>query len=271
MKTIEHISKVAENYRPVGKPIITGVEDFDKATDGGWRGGELVVLTGSQKAGKTAYTVWLAHEIAKSGVPILYFTYEMNPWYLKEKFEQLGEVQQVPIFLPLEHNDKTAEWIEERILEGKEKQATKIVFIDHLHYLIPLTDERRGNSSHTVGAVVRGLKQLAIKTDTIIVLVAHSRRLDKDERVSVNSIRDSALVANEADLVYTIERLKLKQKRVKTFEELMDGEMTNYSKVSLVANRRTGSQPFKLFTVERGRFVEMSRYEIEKIKDSVQI
>lgn len=268
---IGKIFEVAENYRPLGKPIFTGLKEFDEATDGGVRGGELVVLTGAQKQGKTSYALWLTKQIVDSGVPSLWFTYEMNPWYLKEKFVALGAKEEFATFVPIEHSAATDTWIEERILEAQETQACKIVFIDHLHYLVPFEQEKAGNSSLFVGAIARKLKQLAVKTDSIIFLIAHSRRLAEGERVGVNTIRDSALIAHEADYVFSVERLKKKEKKVKSYEEVMAGNQTNYSKVALVANRRTGSEPFKLFSVEQGKFTELTQQEIEFIKDNVII
>ena len=89
VKKIDKIFNVAENYRPMGRPIMTAVKSFDEAMDGGVRGGEMIVLTGAQKQGKTSYALWMTKQIVDSGVPVLWFTYEMNPWYLKEKFEKL--------------------------------------------------------------------------------------------------------------------------------------------------------------------------------------
>lgn len=271
IKTIDKIFAVAEKYRPVGKPIMSNITEFDNAMDGGVRGGELIVLTGAQKQGKTAYGLWLTKQMVDSGVPILWFTYEMNPWYLKEKFVALGAKEDFQTFVPIEHNGSTDEWIEQKILEAQETQAIKIFFIDHLHYLIPFEQEKAGNSSLFVGSIVRKLKSLAVKTDSIIFLIAHSRRLADGERVGVNTIRDSALVAHEADYVLSVERLKKKERKNKTLEEIKAGSQTNFSKVAIVANRRTGSEPFKLFRVDSGNFSEMSDSEIEEIKDDVQI
>ena len=268
---IARIWEVAENYRPLGKPIFTGIKEFDDATDGGVRGGELVVITGTQKAGKTVFSLWLTKQIVDSGVPVLYFTYEMNPWYLKEKFAALGATEEFATFVPIEHSETTDTWIEQRILEAQETQAIKIVFIDHLHYLVPFEQEKAGNSSLFVGAIARKLKQLAVKTDSIIFLIAHSRRLNEGERVGVNTIRDTALLGHEADYVFSVERLKRKEKKVKSYEETMAGNQTNYSKVALVANRRTGSEPFKLFSVEQGKFTELTEEQINLIKDTVLI
>ena len=49
---IKKIFEVAEDYRPLGKPIKTG--EFDDFTDGGVRGGELITISGQSGHGKTS-------------------------------------------------------------------------------------------------------------------------------------------------------------------------------------------------------------------------
>src|SRR3990167_8309611 len=81
---IKKIFEVAEDFRPLGKPILTGNTDFDKAMDGGVRGGELITISGQSGHGKTAWGLWMTKQIVDSGVPCLWFTYEMNPFYLMD-------------------------------------------------------------------------------------------------------------------------------------------------------------------------------------------
>ncbi len=259
---IKKIFEVAEDFRPLSKPIITGSSDFDKAMDGGVRGGELITISGQSGHGKTSWALWLTKQIVDSGVPCLWFTYEMNPWYLKEKFEALGAKEEFETFVPIKHSENTAEWIKKMILEAKEKHACKVVFIDHLHYLLP--PEQEMNMSMMIGGIVRKLKTLAVDTDTIIYLIAHARKLQMGEKMDVNAVRDSALIINESDYVYLVERLKKESGRKM---DIQTDEMTNISKVTLAKNRRTGSIFNKYFEVDRGSFSEM---DIEKVKNLIK-
>lgn len=259
--TVKKIFEVAESYRPMGKPIMTAVEAFDDATDGGVRDGELITISGQSGHGKTAWGLWMTKKIVDSGVPVLWFTYEMNPWYLKEKFVQLGAIEDFATFVPIEHSKNTPEWIKEKILEAKELYACKIVVIDHLHYLIPPDNEQ--NISLVVGGVVRKLKTLAVETDTIIYLIAHMRKLGQQEKMSIDAVRDSALIINESDYVYLVERVKSKKRR-EDASSLDD--FTNYCRIQLAKNRRTGKLLTKLFTVDRGYFTEQTDAQITEVK-----
>src|SRR3990167_1098075 len=255
---IKKIFEVAEDYRPLGKPIKTG--EFDDFTDGGVRGGELITISGQSGHGKTSFGLWLTKKVVDSGVPCLWFTYEMNPFYLAEKFAKLGAKEDFNTFVPIDHKQNTAEWIKERILEAKEKYACKIIFIDHLHYLLP--PEQEMNISLMIGGIVRRLKTLAVETDTIIYLIAHARKLQFGEKMDINAVRDSALIINESDYVYLVERLKRESGRKKDLDR--DDETLNYSKVSLAKNRRTGDIRNLYFEVKEDKSFEEVSWEIIK-------
>lgn len=267
--TIAPIFEVAEDYRPLGVPIMTGVKPFDTAMDRGMRDGELITLSGLTASGKTSYALWLTKQIVDSGVPCLWFTYEMNPWYLREKLLALGvKDEKYATYVPIEHSKNTDEWIKSRILDAQKRYACKIVFIDHLHYLIPPDQEK--NTSLMIGGIVRKLKSLAVETNSIIFLIAHMRRLQVGEGVNIDAIRDSALIANESDYVFLIERLKKKKGKL---EEASLDDNTNYSRVALAKNRRTGTMFSKIFQVDNNNFIMQTdeQIEIKKLKSTLAL
>lgn len=247
---VEKIFAVAEKHRPVGLPLMTGIKDFDSDMDGGVRGGELITVSGMSGHGKTLFALWTTKQLNDSGVPTLWFTYEMNPWYLKEKFKQMGCDESLMTYVPIDHSDNTIEWIEQHIMEAYTKHACKVIFIDHLHYLIPPSQEM--NMSLLIGGIARALKKLAVKLDVVIYLIAHMRKLQVGEGVGVNAVRDSALIINESDYVYLVERLK--KKKSKQMDGEVGVEMQNVSRVTLGKNRRTGNMRYRLFRIENLNF-----------------
>lgn len=278
--TIKKIFEVAEDYRPLGRPIMTAVEDFDNMMDGGFRGGELITLSGLTGQGKTTYALWLTKQIIDSGVPCLFFTYEMNPWYLKEKLRILGANDDLALFVPIKHDDNSMDWILSKIKEAQDRYACKVVFIDHLHYIIP-ENLPGGNIPMAIGSIVRKLKTMAVETDTIVVLIAHMTDPTGGERISMSLIRDSKLVSRESDYVYLIERIK---KRIKTttpkmatsisnedVDTLMADNETDVAKIQLAKNRRTGEKCNRFFRVSNGHFLPMSAEKVREIKDTHQL
>lgn len=271
-KTLDTLFTVAEQYRPIGRPIMTGLQQFDRAMDGGVRGGELVTISGMSGHGKTSYALWQTKIIADSGVPTMWFTYEMNPWYLKEKMVKLGADEKLATFVPMDHKGNTYDWIKAKIIEAQQNHACKVFFIDHLHYLIPANEGK--NSSLLIGGVVRMLKQLAVENDVIIYLIAHMKRLGDGERANIDAVRDSALIVNESDYTYIVERLKMKQAKGKLNESMNDPFESDYSyvsKIQLAKNRRTGTLTNLYFEVRDQDFIELTREQVKVLAATVQL
>lgn len=235
-KNIDKIFNVADKYKPSGEVFPIGFSQFDSVMDRGVREGELVVISSPTSMGKTTYCQQLTMNFDKIKVPSLWFTYEMNPWYLKEKFVSMGATKELLGYSPIEYFtiDDQLTFIKHQI-EKAEEYACKIIFIDHLHYLIPLKESM--NSSLLIGGVVRELKKTAIKFNVVVFLMAHTKKIYQEEELDLSSIRDSGIISCEADYVFLLERLKEKQN--KEFGEVKN-IYTNKTRITLAKNRRTG-------------------------------
>jgi len=247
---IDILSNVAKNYKPSSVVFPSGYSIFDDAMVGGFRGGDLVVISGQTSQGKTTYAQLLTKNLSDKGVPSLWFTYEMNPYYLKEQFDKMGCDDSLLAYSPLKLDKWDIGKSMSMISEAIEDYACKIVFIDHLHYLIPLGQAT--NTSLIVGGVLRELKQLAVKTNTVIVLIAHTKKLADDEELSLDSMRDSSLIAQEADSVFLVQRLKKTKKKL---GEVVGSRYTTQTKVELAKVRRTGKVCFQIFDFMGDRLI----------------
>lgn len=247
-RTVRPIEQVAAKHIPSKTVYPTGIEAFDKALDGGFRDGELIVVSGRTGEGKSLFCQSLTFNFSKQKVPTLWFSYEMSPFYLLERFRKHTPFP--PHFLtyvPTDLNTNSLKFIEDKIKEAYNEYACKIVFIDHLHFLIPL--QQSGNSSLMIGGIMRKLKLLALKLNVIIVLIAHTKKIYEDETLSLSSIRDSSLISQEADYVFLIERLKAEQGGKL---DNVNSDWTDKSKVALAKNRRTGQLLFLKFYYNNG-------------------
>jgi replicative DNA helicase len=257
-KTIYPLPYVAERFKPRGNFIPLGIKVFDDVMDGGLRGGEMVIISGQTGQGKTLYAQTLTAQYEAQRVSTLWFTYEMSPFYLNQKFVNMGVQKDwidTHIYAPIELPSGKLDFVETEIKEAITEYDCKIIFIDHLHYLIPL--DVQSNTSLFVGSIVRGLKQLAIKYDITICLIAHTKKIYQDEELNLSSIRDSSLIAQEADYVFLVERMKEDKKENKAMYE--DGqkhstgtEWLNTTKVHIAKNRRTGKLIYQIFSYENG-------------------
>jgi replicative DNA helicase len=270
--TVYPLPYVASRYKTSGVAYPSNCGVFDTAMSGGVRGGELIVISGQTGNGKTLYAQSLTTEFESQKIPTLWFTYEMSPFYLNQKFVAMGVDKgwnDTSIYAPIELPSGRLDFISIEIDEAIKTYQTKVVFIDHLHYLIPLN--AGVNSSLYVGSIVRGLKEMAVKKNIAIYLLAHTKKIYQDEELSLASIRDSSLIAQEADYVFLVERIRAEQKKKKKAQVKLsdydDGQgtqnvphitsagsdWTNRTKVMLAKNRRTGVLLYKEFIFKDGK------------------
>jgi replicative DNA helicase len=180
------------------KKFMSKIPSLDKYTEG-FGPGNLVVISGPTKAGKTLLCQTLTDNFVKQQILSLWFTFEVIPIEFFKRFPTL------PLFyLPKEHKKHAIKWLEERIKEAKQKYEIDIVFIDHLHYLARISGSRY--PSLYIGDVTRELKMMALKNEICIFLVAHMRKTDNTNPPSANDIRDSSFIVQDCDKALVVWR-----------------------------------------------------------------
>jgi KaiC/GvpD/RAD55 family RecA-like ATPase len=194
------------------------IPSLDKAIED-FRDGELVVISGPTKHGKTLFAQTLTANFNRQQYPSLWFTYEVPVRQFLSQFPKPPM-----IYLPSTLKAHIMPWFEDRVWESFAKYRTRIVFIDHLHYLIDL--ERLKNPSLEIGQIIRKLKTLAVSGGFLIFLLCHTTKGASDDRLSYESIRDSSFVSQESDCVLMIKRTQ------------EDGE--NTARLRMEFHRRTG-------------------------------
>ncbi len=167
------------------------IEDF--------RDGELITISGPTKNGKTLLAQTLTVNFGKQKQPALWFTYEVPARQFLSQFPSLPM-----IYMPSKLRAHALDWLEDRIVESFEKYHTRIVFIDHLHYLVDMA--RMKSPSLEIGTVVRRLKGIAVNREMIIFLLCHTTKGKQDGNLSYENIRDSSFVSQESDSVFMVKR-----------------------------------------------------------------
>ncbi len=206
--------------------FMSKIPRLDQMTDG-FRKGDVIVISGLTKQGKTSLAQTFTTNFAEQDIPCLWFSYEMMPLEFLEKLNV-----PLPFFtMPRRLKGNTLKWIEERIVESIAKYGTKIVFIDHLHFLLDMSfiGQSKGNVSLLLGGIMREFKKIALYREITIFLIAHTIKVKFEQEPELSDIRDSSFISQEADTVLIIERKKEK------------GRMTeNQAWLGVLANRRTG-------------------------------
>ncbi|RPI76388.1 MAG: hypothetical protein EHM47_00350 [Ignavibacteriales bacterium] len=213
--------------------------------------GELIVISGAQKNGKTTLAQSFTQNMCGNGNFPLWFSFEVSTHNFLKKFPKLPHFH-----IPRRVKNHGIDWIEERIIESQVKYGTRIVFIDHLHYLISLGQSI--NTSLLIGAIMRELKTIAIDRKIVIFLLAHTQKIRIENVPDLADLRDSSFIAQEADAVMMIKRHGIIAEGIVEFD--------NTAGIYLLANRRTGNLDHIELILENNMLREMTFNEISERK-----
>jgi len=187
-----------------GKPgsiikIKSFIPSLDKYVEG-FQEGELIVISGPTKMGKTLLAQSFTVAFVRQQYYPLWFSFEVPA----KQF--LGQFRELPFFyMPQKLRAHAINWFKDRTEESFLKYNTRIIFIDHLHYLIDLA--RLRNPSIEIGQIIRQLKTLAVEKGYIIFLLCHTTKGASDPSMNYESIRDSSFISQESDCVLMIKRV----------------------------------------------------------------
>ena len=210
--------------------------------------GDLILLTGKPKSGKTLYAQTLTLDFQKEhDISSLWFQYEVMPEMFLESFPE-GVIPLIG-YLPREMKAGSSNWLEERIDEALIKDEARngqrtlyAVFVDHIHFVFDIFKSR--NPSIEIGQIVRQLKTIAIEKQLIIFVMCHMKKVLTDEPSGYDA-RDSSFLMGECDKSFTMWRLQ---------------DEENISVLKVDVDRRTGAlaRKFKLLKTPKGYFREVA-------------
>lgn len=248
---VGHVFEVAAK-QPIDTDIFykTNLEIFDKALGGGVSPGDLVVIVGRPGNGKTSFAQDIAVTFASAAekIPCLFFSYEVMPRPLANKFLGLGLTPNDPIYMPYNTDPDTTDWIEKIAVAAQQTLGVKVVFVDHLQMIRSTRAGKNESKADKMEQTVKDLKNLAKRTGLAVVLMAHVRKTFK-KTPDMDDIKDTSGVAQLADSVFIIERMK--EANGSGVQEYFAAE----TRVLLVKNRRTGMTPVAICEYMNGHFI----------------
>lgn len=225
---------------------------------GGIETGEVVVVSGHTKHGKTLFAESWIHGMMQNdeAAKVVVFSFEVQTEKMLIKYVSEDSL---PLFVPASLKTMDFNWLKERCAEAKFKFNCRVVLIDHLHFLVDM--DTRQNMSLNIGAFMRRLKQeIALGLNLAVVIIAHQGQAKEGVSASIGGIRDSSFVGQEADSVLLVSRVKnfnneqfaaiekrygadrmyqLQDIQNKT-DRLDDDYSAGFSKVTIARTRRTG-------------------------------
>ena len=156
------------------------------------------------------------------------------------------------------------------------KYGVSCVFIDHLHYLARVHEQkqRMENFSIFLGDRVRELRRIATETGVTLFLVAHMAKTEDGARPTLADIRDSSFVAQEADAVFVLWRERLKEPML--VDSLggngkIEETFSPWTCLAVEKARRTGKRGQIYLLHENGLYHEATFAQIQAMKATIQI
>jgi len=215
--------------------------ELDRAMNGGFKDGDLVIISGVSGEGKTTLAQTLTYNLCLFNTPVCWFSYEVSLEHLDRKFREMGISDFYHVFVPEKNTTGKLDWVKLKIIESCAKYDTKIIFIDHIDFLSPMETKTSDNQSIALKNIATELKSLAIELGVVIVCMAHLRKLpDAKKEPDMQDIGYSAGIFQLADYVLIVWREKIEAKKSLAGGDV--GELTTgNSFVKIVKNRETGT------------------------------
>ncbi|WP_080903340.1 replicative DNA helicase [Parabacteroides sp. Marseille-P3160] len=214
--------------------IGTGIYDLDVIINGGWKLGQLVILAARPAMGKTAMMLHLTKAAAKSNIPMMVFSLEMDAQglinrllmsecnidsyrfasgkltadeevYLSNAYDRLCG-------LPITIDDTpgiSIQQIKSRARNAQIKGKCGMILIDYLQLIDMRTQNKTYNREQEVSQTSRAAKIMAKELGVPVILLSQlSRQVENrtDKVPMLSDLRESGAIEQDADIVCFIHR-----------------------------------------------------------------
>jgi replicative DNA helicase len=200
----EYMTLAREHREPEGtiRGLSTGLQKIDKMTQG-FVAGELMIISGQTSHGKTQLSNNIILNAVNNGHKVMFVTMEMTKQETADRFNMLThdtDIGEGKVFLnmrsDLAYTDVT------KLIERAKEKGCEMVVIDHLHYFSRSVE----NATQEVSKIVKEFKSAAVQYEMPIILICHVRKMAPKKHPTLEDLRDSSLIAQDADMVLMVWR-----------------------------------------------------------------
>ncbi len=211
--------------------IDTGYPDLDKIIKR-MRCGDLVIVSGATSMGKTFFVQNIIHKIAGENVSVMFFSLEMTPEQVAERFimldsgvntdkfsggvlevdkdeltqveESITKLSSYPIYFYNGEGNITKDGLAQISKIAVDQFGCQVIVVDHLHYFAVTPEDTK-----EVSAIIRQAKIIARDNEIPLIMISHIRKLESDSKEpTINDLRNSSLIGQDADIVLMVHRSK---------------------------------------------------------------
>lgn len=221
--------------------ISTGIRELDKALKGGICFGQVCLLTGKRGDGKSTFMSQMVADAIDQGYGVFIYSGELPDFHFKGWLNaQLAGNSHMSArddgfdgkeyYLDAETDKKISEWYrgrafiyDNKIIDGEETESlietikkvanrknVKLFCIDNLMTAMDIVEDQN-NLYLAQSNFVRQLKDIAMRYDVAIILVAHPRKAGKDDKdagFDNDIVSGSSNITDRVDIVMNYSRAK---------------------------------------------------------------
>lgn len=186
--------------------------------------GDLIVVSGRAKVGKTTFALNVLADHSFMGVPTLLYCLEMRPERLGVKVvsyyryadstkltrEDVVVVRSLygskPLYIAHTYDVSNVDQVYDTIRESVKRYGIELLVFDHLHFLIRSLEQ----TSSEVSVACRSFKLLAEELRVPIILIVQPRKIQgRRARMTIDDLRDSSAIGQDCDTLIIIHRDRL--------------------------------------------------------------
>ena len=179
--------------------ISTGLKGIDEMLEG-FEPGEMMILTGHTKHGKSRLAANIAKNVAAQGKKVLYINTEMTKLQMGRRFNaMLGEEKLKGQILL---NDKAGLTYNNvlQIMERAKEKGIDLVIVDHLHFFSRSVD----NQTSEISKIAKDFKDAAVEFELPLIMLCHLQQADTKKKPTLQMIKNSSSIAQDADIVIAV-------------------------------------------------------------------
>ena len=235
------ISDIAPELRKRrGSSISTGFAQLDDVMLGGFKEGDLTIITGISGHGKTSFGQTLTYNFSKDNISSIWFSWETTLDVLDDKFANMNGGKAGNIYVPKKLTTGEIEWVNKKIIEANKNFKVRVAFVDMIDFIIPNDLRNSDNETIVLKKATAQLKALAVELGIILFVMAHVRKLTRSQKTpEMQDIAHSGGIYQFADYVLAVTRLAETDKRQSVFQE-DDNRIKTVSRIEMLKNRLTG-------------------------------
>lgn len=198
--------KIARESSATGsgfRGLSTGYRNLDEVTEG-FEAGEVMIVTGHTKHGKSKLAANIVWNVAKKGHNVMFINTEMTKLQLGRRLNGMEPHSEDETPGTIYLNDRADLVAQDAIsiMEHAKELGCDMVVIDHLHFFSRSVE----NQVNELSKITKEFKEAAVQFDLPLMLLCHIQQGDTKKVPTLQMLKGSSSIAQDADMVLTVWR-----------------------------------------------------------------